>query len=285
MSSITNKIILSFISIFFFVGCVNSIPNPDERKSNALNLLESKKDIFQKNIKTSTFNLFSLQKISNTCENNTINIYIEGDGLSWISRNQISSNPTPINPLSLKLMLSDSSNCKIYIARPCQYLNSSMCEKKYWTSHRFNNNVIQSYKEALDNIKKDYKNNNFNLIGYSGGAAVALLTASNRNDINSITTIAGNLDTQAWTKMHNISSLNGSLNPTDFSFKLNNIKQHHLIGIDDEIVPKEVFLSYISKFKNKKNITFSMHNATHSCCWEEIYKNYLKKQSIFHLSR
>lgn len=274
------KIFYLFLYILIclnFNACIGSIPTPIERKSNAFSLIENKNNISEKDIKTSNFNLFSFHKIINNCENHTINIYIEGDGLSWISRNQISSNPTPINPISLKLMLNDTkSNCNIYIARPCQYINSNICEEKYWTSHRFNDKVIQSYNEALDIIKKEYKNSNFNLIGYSGGAAVALLTASKRDDINSITTIAGNLDTDAWTKMHNISSLNSSLNPSDFSTKLENIKQHHLIGTNDDIVPKEVFLSYISKFENKKNITYSMHEATHNCCWEDIYTNYLK---------
>lgn len=257
MSNNTIKIIfLSFLYVFyclFLTGCINSIPTPNERKVSTLALVESKKDMFQKEIRTSTFNLFSLQKTSTSCENNTINIYIEGDGLSWISRNQISSNPTPINPIALKLMISDTkSNCNIYIARPCQYLNSNICEEKYWTSHRFNTKIIESYNEALDIIKNDNKNSNFNLIGYSGGATIALLIASNRHDINSITTVAGNLDTDAWTKMHNISKLDGSLNPADFSKKLETIKQHHLIGIDDSIIPKEVYQSYIIKFENKK---------------------------------
>jgi hypothetical protein len=273
------SIFLYIVYILFFTGCISSIPTPNERKDVALSLIKSEKGFFQKNINTSTFDLFTLEKSSNSCKNLTINVYIEGDGLSWISRNQISLNPTPINPVSLKLMLSDPSNCKIYMARPCQYLNSNLCEEKYWTSHRFNDKVIQSYNEALDIIKKEYKNSSFLLVGYSGGAAVALLTASKRDDISSITTIAGNLDTDAWTKMHNISSLNGSLNPSNFSKKLENIKQHHLIGTDDDIVPKEVFLSYIDKFENKKNISYSMHEATHNCCWEEIYKNYLKGQN------
>lgn len=265
-----------FLFSFYLTACIGSIPTPNERKSNIFFLIEDKNNIFQKDIKTSNFNLFSFHNIINNC-NSTINIFIEGDGLSWVSRNQISSNPTPINPVALKLMLNDTkSNCNIYMARPCQYLNSDICEKKYWTSHRFDTKVIESFNEALDAIKNDNKNIAFNLIGYSGGATVALLIASNRNDINSITTIAGNLDTEAWTKMHNISRLDGSLNPADFSKKLENIKQHHLIGTNDSIIPKEVFQSYNNKFENKKNITYSMHDATHNCCWEDIYKNYLK---------
>ncbi|WP_252970921.1 hypothetical protein [Aliarcobacter cryaerophilus] len=50
-------------------------------------------------------------------------------------------------------MLQDNSSCKIYIARPCQYINSNLCEDKYWTSHRFNQKIINAYEEALNSIK------------------------------------------------------------------------------------------------------------------------------------
>lgn len=259
--------------VLFFSACSSKIPSLDERKTTAISMITDK-NIVQKDIKTDTFTLFSFQKVSNECKN-SIKIYIEGDGLSWVSRNIVSSNPTPIDPISLKLMLKDDSSCKIYIARPCQYTTSNICEEKYWTSHRFNSKIIDSFNEALNSIKNEQKNNSFDLIGYSGGGAIVTLLASQRNDINSITTIAGNLDIEKWTNIHNISSLSGSLNPADFSNTLENIKQHHIIGEDDKIIPKEIFFSYQSKFRNKKNITYSLHKATHNCCWEDIYKKYL----------
>ena len=262
-----------FINLIIFLitllGCSSNIPTPNERKQTALDLSSSNKNIIQKDIQTSQFNLFSLQKLQNNCSN--IKVFVEGDGLSWITRNTISSNPTPINPIGLKLMLSDNSSCKIYLARPCQYINSNMCEDKYWTSHRFNEKVIQSYDEVLTNLKKDFPNSKFDLIGYSGGGAVVTLVATKRDDINSITTIAGNLDIDEWTKIQKITPLDGSLNPANFSKKLENIKQHHLIGTNDTVVPKEIFYSYQSKFENKSNISYSFYEATHSCCWENFY--------------
>lgn len=267
---ISNLILFTFL----FSGCISNIPTPNERKANALSLVDNNKNIAQKDIQTTEFNLFSLQEISDTCKNN-MKIYIEGDGLSWISRSEISSNPTPINPIGLKLMLRDNSTCKVYIARPCQYVNSNICEEKYWTSYRFNTKVIQSYNEALNNLKKDYPNSKFDLVGYSGGGAVVTLLAASRNDTNSITTIAGNLDINKWVEIQNISPLIGSLNPANFTKNLENIKQHHLLGIDDKIVPKEVFLSYQSKFEKKDNISYSFYEATHNCCWEDIYTKYL----------
>ena len=265
--------IFVFMVVLFFCGCSSKIPSLEDRKNIAQSLINDK-SVVQKDIKTDTFTLFSFQKVSNECKN-SIKIYIEGDGLSWVSRNIVSSNPTPIEPISLKLMLKDDSSCKIYIARPCQYTTSNICEEKYWTNERFSKEILDSFNEALNSIKNEQKNNSFDLIGYSGGGAIATLLASQRDDIEKIVIIAGNLDIEKWTNIHNISSLNGSLNPADFSNTLENIKQHHLIGEDDKIIPKEIFFSYQSKFRNKKNITYSLHKATHNCCWEDIYKKYL----------
>src|SRR5574344_485855 len=266
-------IILLNISVLFFTACSNKIPSLNERKDLAYSLINDK-NIIQQDINTNQFNLFSFQKISNSCKD-SIKVYIEGDGLSWISRNTISSNPTPINPLALKLMLQDNSSCKIYIARPCQYINSNLCEDKYWTSHRFNQKIINAYEEALNSIKNKYSNKTFDLVGYSGGGTIVTILASFRDDINSITTIAGDLDIEEWSKIKNISKLDGSLNPADFSENLENIKQYHLIGSNDKIITKEIFFSYQNRFKNKNCIRYFIYEADHNCCWENIYQDHL----------
>jgi hypothetical protein len=264
----------SVLGVFFLNGCTH-IPTLDERKSTVLNLSFDKAAI-QAELQTSSFTLFSIQKLSNSCENKDMKVYIEGDGLSWITKRRISDDPTPLNPVGLSLMLSDESSCKVYIARPCQYVKQSICENKYWTSHRFNTKIIQSFDEALDNLKKNHKNSTFTLVGYSGGAAVAALTAVNREDISKLITVAGNLDTNEWTELHHIMPLEGSLNPADFTRVLQNIPQYHLIGENDTIVPKEIFFSYFNKFENKNNVKYFTYDATHSCCWGEIYKEFLK---------
>lgn len=268
-------IVFLFVVVLFFSSCSNKIPTLEDRKNIAQTLINNK-NIVQKDIKTNSFNIFSFQKVSNKCKN--IKVYIEGDGLAWVSKNIISQNPTPINPIALKLMLLDDNSCKIYLARPCQYTSSNICEEKFWTNERFSNKIIDSYDEALTNIKKEFLNSKFDLVGYSGGGAIAILVASNRDDIETITTVAGNLDIEKWAKIQNISPLSGSLNPSDFTNNLEKIKQHHLIGSNDKIIPKEIFFSYQSRFENSKNITYSLHNATHNCCWEDIYNQFLQNK-------
>lgn len=259
---------------FLFSSCIGTIPTPEERKDNALSLIENK--IFtQVDIKTSTFSLFSLQNNQIDCKDKNLKVYIEGDGLSWITRNIISENPTPINASAIKLMNQDNDKCKVYLARPCQFITSNQCDKKYWTSHRFSSEVLKSYEEALYYLKNKYENKSFTLIGYSGGGAIATLLASKTNDIKMLITVAGNLDTDKWTSLHKITKLDGSLNPSFYVDKLENIEQYHLIGKDDEIIPKEVFLSYLSKFSKKDKINYRFFNTDHNCCWEEAYKIFL----------
>lgn len=120
----------------------------------------------------------------------------------------------------------------------------------------------------------------FTLIGYSGGGAIVTLIASRREDINMLITVAGNVDILKWTTIHNISRLNESLNPADYTKGLENIKQYHLIGKEDDVIPKEVFLSYLSKFENKDNITYKYYDATHNCCWNEPYKKFLEELKL-----
>ena len=263
--------------IIFFSGCSNKIPNLDKRLDTIYSLKDDK--TFRKDIKTKNFDIFSLQNISMSCDN--INIYIEGDGLSWITRTRISPDPTPINPLAFKLMNIDKNKCKVYLARPCQYIKSNECNNIYWTSHRFNEKVIESYLEIFDILKRENSNKTFNIIGYSGGGAVASIISAKRDDIDSLITIAGNLDHKKWTDYHNITPLSASLNPINFTDKLKYVKQYHLIGKNDRIVPEDIFLSYKSYFEYNQNLFYKKYNATHNKNWESIYMQFLENKTDF----
>lgn len=209
-----------------------------------------------------------------------MHIYIEGDGLAWKTKTQLSKDPTPLNPLSAKLMFIDRSLCKVYLARPCQYTNDAQCTSNDWSSHRFSPKVIDSYQEVLNILTKKYGVESFTLVGYSGGGAVALLIAANRDDIKKIITLAGNLDTDAWVKYHGLNPLNGSLNPADYAKKLNMIEQLHLIGKEDSIIPKYVFDSYIQQSESNGSIRSKIMDSDHSNNWEVIYKKLLDEMPI-----
>ncbi|ACM93200.1 putative lipoprotein [Nautilia profundicola AmH] len=261
------KKFIYFLIFFFWVGCGYNIPTPSQRVENADKLVQNrmKNHIF----KTSEFKIFSYE--GNLSECKTVYVFIEGDGLSWITSELISDNPTPLNPKALKLTLNDKHRCKIYLARPCQYVKDTKCNYKYWTDYRFSKEVIRSYQEVLDNLKRQYNINSFVIIGYSGGGAIAALVSAFRNDVDLLVTIAGNLDTAKWCRLHYLSPLKHSMNPADFTDKLTNQKQLHFIGAEDKIVNKEVFFSYYSKFKNKKNIKYKiLEGYKHNSDWSEV---------------
>lgn len=269
-----HKFIYFLFLLFFFIGCSRDIPTPTERYISMEKNLPKTYKI--NTYITTKFNIFSVQDKIETCS--TLNVYIEGDGLSWITRSLPSYNPTPITPVALNLMKEDTTYCKLYLARPCQYVNSSTCEQKYWTNARFSSPVIDSYQDVLNQIKAIYNNLDFNLIGYSGGGAIASIVAGKRDDIKMLITVAGNLNPDYWTTYHNISSLNG-LNPINYTDKLSSINQTHFIGDNDTIIPIEIFYSYYKYFNNKNNIQYKvLENTTHTQGWvgkwKEISQNF-----------
>jgi hypothetical protein len=279
MKKLSYHTLLFVILATLFIGC-STLPTPEQRITNAKALVGD--DALNKIYSTSYFNFYTYTSLPKRCINARTNIYIEGDGLAWRTSSSISDDPTPINPEALKMFLEDESSCKVYLARPCQYIQGLQCDEKYWTSHRFSKRVIDSYDELLTQIKSENKIKEFQLIGYSGGGAVAALVAARRDDVVSLITVAGNLDTDFWTKRHFITPLHGSLNPADFSDKLENIKQIHFIGEKDTIIDKSVFDSYASRFENKENIKYKIiEDFTHNCCWSDEWKSLLKASEKF----
>lgn len=267
------KLYLSVLGLIFLTGCGKNIPTPEQRLSN-INSLKKSNNFINKTIQTSSYKYFTIHNVQKDCKN--INIYFEGDGLSWITRSRISPNPTPITPTAFKLMNTDRSNCSIYVARACQYTNDSLCSKNDWTSDRFSKKIVDTTNEAINSIKSEYKNITFNIIGYSGGAAIASLISNKRKDVNTLVTVAGNLNTTLWTDIKNITPLHGSLNPSDYVNNIQNINQYHLIGKNDKVIPKEILESYINKFNDKSKIKFKSINATHSCCYEDEFEQIIK---------
>lgn len=139
----------------------------------------------------------------------------------------------------------------IYLARPCQYVDldtQPYCTPQYWTNRRFAPEVIDAANAAIDILKNRYRAHKLTLAGYSGGGAVAALVAARRDDVTELITFAGNLDTQAWTTLHDISPLSGSLSPADYWNDLKNIPQTHYVGAQDDIMPPVIAQSYARRF-------------------------------------
>lgn len=210
----------------------------------------------------------------------TLTIYIEGDGLAWLSSTRPSPDPTPRRPLALELALKQQSGAVAYLARPCQYVQGRDrrgCNTRYWTSARFAPAVITAANQGVELLKKGSGAKQLVLVGYSGGGAIAALVAARRNDIARLITIAGNLDHQAWAQHHRVSPLTGSLNPADEWANLTGIPQLHMVGMQDNIVPSLVAESYQARFPNDKKPPIQpMPQFDHHCCWLERWPELLR---------
>ena len=210
------------------------------------------------------------------------NIYIEGDGNAWSNRTHLSEDPTPRNSLVLKLAIIDPSPNVAYLARPGQYpvpCSTLIPDPCYWSDKRFSQEVVTSVNEAINQLAYLANSAKINLIGYSGGGAIAVLVAAHRKDVLSLRTIAGNLDSDAVNKYHHVSALSGSLNPIDFVEKIKDLPQRHFVGSNDKVVPVFITESFVKQMGDKdfKRITV-VKGATHAKGWRERWKELLGYQ-------
>lgn len=215
-----------------------------------------------------------------------LTVYIEGDGLAWVTPSQPSLDPTPRQPLGLQLALAHPLPGPVaYLARPCQYIDAqaSHCAQRYWTERRFAPEVVEASNRALDVLKSRLGAQSLTLVGYSGGGAVAALLAAHRHDVDRLITVAGNLDHQAWTRHHRIGPLTGSLNPADFRKALQEVQQWHFTGSKDQIMPPQIAHGFASGFSAGKSPPRVMVilGYDHQCCWAENWANLLDAATIF----
>lgn len=201
-----------------------------------------------------------------------LTIYIEGDGLAWVASDMPSFDPTPAQPIALRMALAQPEGTAAYLARPCQYTgpNARHCTQTYWTRKRFAPEVVETMNDAVSTLKTRFNAKSLQLVGYSGGGAIALLIASRRTDAPRVVTVAGNLDTDAWTRHHRITPLTGSLNPAHEQARLATVKQIHLSGSQDSTIPPQIAQDFASRFApHQRPATRTLDGYTHHCCWAE----------------
>lgn len=208
---------------------------------------------------------------------NTLTIYIEGDGLAWLSEEVPSSNPTPLVPTGLRMAIHDQkSNPIVYVARPCQFVVKEEwagCRQAYWTHLRFSPEVISAMNQAVEELKNEYHAKQIVLIGYSGGGTIAALITARRTDVIQLTTVAAILDIDFWARRESLTPLYGSLNPADAWSNLISVPQTHWVGGKDIVVPKEVALAFAQRFPATKKPKIKVLSAfDHTCCWATDWK-------------
>ncbi|WP_121495720.1 alpha/beta hydrolase [Pseudomonas aeruginosa] len=206
-----------------------------------------------------------------------LRVYLEGDGHAWATSTQPSLDPSPHNLLVARLAVDDPTP-NAYLARPCQFIMAPDCKPTLWTSRRFSQEVVTSLSQALDQMKQRYGNREFELVGYSGGAALALLLAAQREDVAQVQTVAGNLSPRLWAQMKELSPLNGSLDPLDYRDQLAAIPQRHLVGDADDVVPTSLANAYLVRLHPYACSQVVLSPATdHQQGWGALWKTWRDK--------
>ena len=199
-----------------------------------------------------------------------IHIYLDGDGTPVSGSGRIALDPTSRDRLTLDLMAVDPA-AGVLVGRPCYHGTSRACDTAMWTTARYSDAVVDPIVEAVDDITRTYPHSPIVLVGYSGGGTLAMLAAPRLRRIDAVVTIAGNLDTAAWTRYHGYGPLTQSRNPAAEPPLSPAIRQLHLFGADDTNVPVAVARATLERQPPAALDVEVVAGYDHRCCWPQIW--------------
>lgn len=264
---------------FLVQGCATPTGN--------LSQLAQKNGLERSDVKAGGFNLLvfdnnrtlSAHTPKNPNHKGVLRVYLEGDGSPWKYRTIVMPDPTPRNPLMLRLISYDS-NPAVYLGRPCYNgsANEPGCDSSLWTSARYSDTIVQSMASAIRALSKRYNASQLWLMGHSGGGTLAMLLAEQLPLVTRIVTLAGNLDTDAWTRHHRYTPLFSSINPATAPSLRSSVWQWHLIGGRDRVIPPQLIKPVIMRQTLASGLEFS--GFDHGCCWERIWPDVLKALAL-----
>jgi len=203
-----------------------------------------------------------------------LHIYLEGDGSPWVNHERVASDPTPRTPLMLRLMALDGEP-GLYLGRPCYhgYASTPPCTPELWTDARYSENVIASMAQVLEKLIEAGETKSLVFFGHSGGGTLAMLLAERFPGTRAVVTIAGNLDIDAWARMHRYTRLHRSLNPASRPALDPDIHQLHLIGERDTNITPQLLEGFESRQQNSELVVVS--DFDHRCCWTKLWPDVL----------
>ena len=216
---------------------------------------------------------------SSRSDSHRLHVYIEGDGMPWLRGLHVAEDPTTKQPLALELANIDPENV-LYLGRPC-YMDlqqDGLCEEKYWTSARYSAAVVASMSAALQRVVDELNVTHVSLFGYSGGGSLAMLMASDAFSsaipgLDTVVTIAANLDVAAWTTQHGYLPLSESLDPMQASYS-SAVNYLHYSGAADDNIPSRQLLNFVAAHGGQYRI---LDAVDHSCCWLQLWPELLKQ--------
>lgn len=211
----------------------------------------------------------------NQGDGTALHVYIENDGEPWAGRYSISSDPTPSRPVMLDLMALDGAPA-VYLGRPC-YLglsNVPPCEPLAWTHERYSKRVVDSMAASLRQIMSMGLPKTLVFFGHSGGGTLAVLLAEGFPETVAVVTLAGNLDIEAWARLHHYTPLRGSLNPLEQQPLAPGIIQKHYVGSLDGNVTPLMLRRYAQR--HRRAVVIELQGFDHDCCWRKTWETVLQ---------
>ncbi len=204
-----------------------------------------------------------------------VHVYVEGDGHAWRNARQPSLDPTPHNPVALKLAARDQSANVLYIGRPCQYLNDPArgCQFKIWTEQRFAH--VDQLQQAVDQVIDSAQARV--LIGFSGGANLAVQLAERMPATQGLITLAGNLDAAAFARFHNLPAEGYGRN-AGLLKRLSGLPQLHYSGRLDRVIPPELTLSMLGHGQQGCVEMETVPRAAHTGPWQIDWADFFALQ-------
>jgi hypothetical protein len=196
-----------------------------------------------------------------------LRIYVDGDGSPWIYGSRISVDPTPSNPLLLKLM-HDAEHPAAYLGRPCYFgsATSPGCSSRWWTFDRYSAPVVDSMCAAANAVAKARAADTVQLIGYSGGGAIVAAMIGCTDRLVSVVTVAANLDPARWASHHHYTPLNDVSLPATGP---PGIPETHWQCRADTNVPPSVTDTYFAARPQARRII--VDECSHLTGWEEYW--------------
>lgn len=211
---------------------------------------------------------FEHLRLSNNVRGSPLRIYVDGDGTPWIRDNRVSIDPTPTNPVLLRLM-HEADHPAVYLGRPCYFgtATDGRCEERWWTFDRYGEAVIESMCDAANEIAREFNAESVQLIGFSGGGAIVIRMSECTDLLVALTTIAGNLDPAAWSRHHGYSPLND--NTVTNAAPPNAVIHSHWQCSNDENIPPAITDDFFRSRPVAKR--YIVEDCTHSSGWQEYW--------------
>lgn len=267
---------LAVLLLATLAGCA-TLPSPTERTRHADARAQARGWVAE-DLEVGRFVLRSYHPRQG--DGGLLTVYLEGDGLAWLSPSLPSADPTPLTPLALQLALAQPHGSAAYLARPCQFVGIDRCTSRDWTSARFAPEGVVDIGRAVDRLKASLGARELVLVGYSGGAAMALLLAARREDVRQVITVAGNLDPDAWAAWHRVQPLAASDNPARHRDELRALPQVHLVGGRDPVMPAELAQRFQAAYPaGTPSQVIEIPGFDHGCCWVQDWAALWKRHA------